>query len=237
MMAPKKRNTQGGDDDQIWLMSYADMMTLVACFFILMMAFANYDPVGFTKISEEIRKHFNKDKYKSSMTKMDELSEEITLHPELKKKVKVSQIDNQLVIVFEGSALYERGKFALNDGGHELLDIMISIIKARDPNYKIIVEGYADDVSAVEYPELIRNNWSLSALRASDIAERFELFGFDPLQLSVVSHGDSSLREENKEKIEEMGDSYLRRVVVKVVESSQKGASVKLGPGVYFKDL
>ena len=36
-----------GDESEAWLVSYADMMTLIACFFILMMAFANFDPIGF----------------------------------------------------------------------------------------------------------------------------------------------------------------------------------------------
>lgn len=47
---------EGGEG---WLVSYADLMTLIACFFILMMAFANYDPVGFNKKAKEISKHFN----------------------------------------------------------------------------------------------------------------------------------------------------------------------------------
>ena len=68
-----------------WIVSYADMMTLIACFFILMMAFANYEPAGFTRKTKEIAKHFNKDKYKSSDTKLTQIQEEIAMHPELKK--------------------------------------------------------------------------------------------------------------------------------------------------------
>ena len=42
-----KRKFDPPDEEELWLVSYADMMTLVACFFILMMAFANYEPAGF----------------------------------------------------------------------------------------------------------------------------------------------------------------------------------------------
>lgn len=77
---------EGGGDD--WLVSYADMMTLIACFFILMMAFANYDPAGFNKKAIELSKSFNKDKYKSSELKMKELMEEVSKHPEITKKLK-----------------------------------------------------------------------------------------------------------------------------------------------------
>ena len=71
----------GGGEEEVWLISYADMMTLIACFFILMMAFANYDPAGFNKKAIELSKSFNKDKYKSSEIKMKELMEELVKHP------------------------------------------------------------------------------------------------------------------------------------------------------------
>lgn len=53
------------DDDQIkpadagtWLTSYADLMTLVACFFILMVAFANFEDPVFQKRAAEFGKYF-----------------------------------------------------------------------------------------------------------------------------------------------------------------------------------
>ena len=47
----------GGGDDAGWLTSYADLMTLVACFFILMMAFANYD-LNLSRKADLLAKYF-----------------------------------------------------------------------------------------------------------------------------------------------------------------------------------
>jgi len=47
-----------GADEGTWLTSYADLMTLVACFFILMVAFANFEDPVFQKRAAEFGKYF-----------------------------------------------------------------------------------------------------------------------------------------------------------------------------------
>jgi flagellar motor protein MotB len=76
------------EEEGAWLVSYADFMTCLACFFILMVAFANYDPVAFQQKTEEVAKSVSKDKYKSSKTKLDFLNEEIAKHPVLNEMYK-----------------------------------------------------------------------------------------------------------------------------------------------------
>jgi flagellar motor protein MotB len=51
---------EDSDDSEGWLISYADMMTLVACFFILMTTFANYDTSTFEVVAKEVKKTFQR---------------------------------------------------------------------------------------------------------------------------------------------------------------------------------
>lgn len=51
-MDPKK--FEQADEGEAWLTSYADMITLIACFFILMTAFANFDPIEFQEKGEQL---------------------------------------------------------------------------------------------------------------------------------------------------------------------------------------
>ena len=117
------------DDEGSWLLSYADMMTLIACFFILLMAFANFDPVGFTKKTKVISQHFNKDKFKNSETKMKILSEEIAKHPEIETKSKITVHDSEIVISFSGTVLFGAGGYKLNNQATVAVDTLIDIIK------------------------------------------------------------------------------------------------------------
>jgi chemotaxis protein MotB len=218
-----------GPPKATWLLSYADMMTLIACFFILMMAFANYDPVS---------RHFMKDKYKSSDMKLTQLQEEVSRHPELKKKSKVSVKDGALYVSFSGSALFDTGTHTLSEEATMVLDAMIDIIKTKDPNFRILVEGHTDNQAMAEGTNFT-SNWALSGARAAAVVERFEYFGFDPQKLVSIGMADTKPLVPNED---DEGNAILenqklnRRVVIKVLEPVDKSKEVKMGFGVYFKD-
>lgn len=221
-----------------WLLSYADMMTLIACFFILMMAFANYDPIGFTKKTIEVSKHFNKDKYKSSATKLKILEEEIAVHPELKNKLKVSIKNDQLYIKISGSTLFDKGKFQLDEEAKIKVDALIDLIKNKDVNYKIITEGHTNNLPPSSKSPL-PSNWALSSARAASIIQRFEYFGFDPLHLVPIGMSDTQPilpnENDNGEPIE-ANQKMNDRVLIKVIQNFNESRKVKMGLGVFFKN-
>jgi chemotaxis protein MotB len=221
----------GGGED--WLVSYADMMTLIACFFILMMAFANYDPVGFNIKAEKLSKHFRKDKYKSSDMKLSQITEEVARH-ELKDRTKISLKDGELIVTFSSSVIFQNGQTRLNENTLVTLDALIDVIKITNPNYRILIEGHADD-KLTKY----RNQWEISGLRASEVAARFQYFGFPKDMIVPIAKGDSekliSPNENDSEKIRESKRSQNRRVVLRLLEPVEK-KKVKFGFGIYFKD-
>ncbi len=220
-----------------WLLSYADMMTLIACFFILMMAFANYDPIGFTKKTIELSKHFNKDKYKSSETKLRILHEEIAKHPELEKKFKVSIKNDQLYIKVSGSTLFKRDEYELSESARIKIDALIDLIKTKNADYKIITEGHTDNRKpSASGP--FKSNWGISSARASSIIQRFEYFGFDPLHLVPIGMSDTQPLLPNENDSGEplpANQNINNRVIIKVIENLDESRKVKMGLGIYFQ--
>ncbi|POB14860.1 MULTISPECIES: flagellar motor protein MotB [Pseudomonadati] len=243
-MAIKKKvqNQGGGDDESGWLVSYADMMTLIACFFILMMAFANYDPVGFNKKAKDLSTSFQKGKFKSSEVKLNELTEEISKHPELEKNSKISIVDNELIISFSSSILFPEGSTELNKSSMQSLDTMIDIIRTKNPNYRIMIEGHTDSDERSIAPG-IEGPWQLGAVRAAKVLSRFEYFGFPPSTLAATTKGDSEplITPEELEKLKEKNKNKIffnpnRRVIIKVVEPKDPKSKIKFGFGIYFND-
>lgn len=238
MALNKKNNAEAEDSGEGWLVSYADMMTLIACFFILMMAFANYDPAGFTKKAEELSKSFNKDKYKSSDLKLTELSEEVTRHPDLIKKAKVTVKDSELAITFSGSILFGENSPSIDKEAIPSLDTLIDIIRSRDPNYKIIIEGHSDPFEFRKIED-VDSAWELGALRSAKVLARFEYLGFNPQKLVALTKGDTEPVAAN---VDEKGQPILenlplnRRVIIKVIEPIAEAKKVKFGLGVYFNE-
>jgi chemotaxis protein MotB len=224
----------GGGED--WLVSYADMMTLIACFFILMMAFANFDPVGFNIKAEKLSESFRRDKFKSSQQDLKFIREELTHHPEMKKKMKISVKDGELVVVFSGGVLFRNAEYKLDDQTIQTVDSLIDIIKTTNQNYRILVEGHADD--DLEETD-IQSNWHISSLRASSVIERFSYYGFPMQNLSIAAKGDTQKVVDSIDKgtgkFIEANAKMNRRVVIRVLEPRTK-KKVKFGFGIYFRD-
>lgn len=231
-MDPKK--FEQADEGEAWLTSYADMITLIACFFILMMAFANFDPVEFQEKGEQLSASF---KTRSRLTDIDMKfdNNEIAMHPEkIPKKFKISTKNGELIMVFEGSLLYKDGQYKPDAENLKSLDAMIEIIRINNPHARILIEGHADDVNIPKDS----SNWILSSARAAFIAERFAFFGISPKNISAIAKSDTDKLQESIDKMGKFSEPIAmmnRRSIIKVLEPSKR-QKIKLGLGVYFKD-
>ncbi len=240
MRKNKVRRKRMESDEGTWLVSYADMMTLICCFFILMMALANYEPVGFTKKVQELSKHFNVDKYKSSDVKLTTLTDEVASHPKLQKMTKISKKDERLIVSFSGTILFKNDLYELNDEMLSQLDALIDLIKTRDDSYKILIEGHTSNLP-ISKKSLI-SKWHLSSLRASAVAQRFAFFGFNNKNIVPIGRGSTEPILANQDKFgENIKENIVLndRVEIKILESKEVETTEKkrkLGLGVYFKD-
>jgi chemotaxis protein MotB len=234
-MAKKGLQDDGDAGGEDWLVSYADMMTLVACFFILMMAFANYEEVGFSVKIEEFSKHFRKEKFKSSKQNLKFIHDEMAVH-ELKDRTKISLKDSELIIKFSSSIVFPNGKAQLTPKMKTTLDSLIEIVKITNSSYRILIEGHADD--DLSESTTYDSQWTISSARAASIAKRFEFFGFPKDKIVPIGRGDSQPLFAHKPEVSRITDDKAklnRRVVIRLLEPEKK-KFVKFGLGVYFKD-
>lgn len=233
------QTSQNKDDDGSgWLISYADLMTLIACFFILLIALAHFDPIGFNIKVTEISRHFRVDQYKSSEIPLRELKEEIVSHPEIETKSKVSLKDGELVLTFSASILFDEGNYELNPASFSTLDLLINTIRSKDHNYRILVEGHSSSTAELDGSRH-SSNWAMSSARAASVVERFEFYGFDPEKLRPIGYADTKPLLPNYDiegKPIKENQRMNRRVEIKVLEPIDERDKIKLGLGVYFKD-
>jgi chemotaxis protein MotB len=228
------------EESELWLVSYADLMTLIACFFILMVAFANFDPKTFARKSREVSKSITKQDLDSDL--MDDIStlkQEIEADPEFTAKVEAKINDKGLMLTFSSNALFDSGSADLKEDSKIMLESLVEVIKKKNEKFRIIVEGHTDDAPIIAGAK-IKSNWNLSSLRASEVIYMFEQKSFNPKQLVSVGYADTRPIAPNKndkgEKIlENMAQN--RRVVIKVIEPSSQIERKKMGLGIYFNEV
>ena len=132
-------------------------------------------------------------------TKSDSLNMVLTnnltrsLSREELKEVDVQVLKGVVYISLADNMLYKSGSYEVNERAEQTLSKIAKIIMDyRD--YDVLIEGNTDNVpinTANEKMRNIRNNWDLSALRATSVALYLqEHFGVDPKRLTAGGRGE-----------------------------------------------
>lgn len=102
--------------------------------------------------------------------------------------VDIKVLKGVVYISLADNMLFKSGSYEINSRAMDTLDKIAKIIKDyRD--YDVLVEGNTDDVP-ISRPN-IRNNWDLSALRASSVVQVLQnKFDVNPSRLSAAGRGE-----------------------------------------------
>ncbi len=102
--------------------------------------------------------------------------------------VDVQVLKGVVYISLADNMLYKSGSYEIGDRAGETLSKIAKIITDYK-DYDVLVEGNTDNVPISQ--KNIRNNWDLSALRASSVVQALQnQYGVDPKRLSAAGRGE-----------------------------------------------
>lgn len=102
--------------------------------------------------------------------------------------VDVQVIKGVVYISLADNMLYKSGSYEIGERAGETLSKIAKIITDYK-NYDVLVEGNTDNVPISQ--KNIRNNWDLSALRASSVVQALQTrYGVDPKRLTAAGRGE-----------------------------------------------
>jgi chemotaxis protein MotB len=241
MMSPqssfyKSRGANGGvssgPDRDRWLLSYADLLTLLLAFFVVMYSMSEVDTTKLALVSESfsggvgsnelgldyrnIEPFNNLDSGQKKVTK-DETENEMLAAILDADVVTNSDEGEWLLITMDSSVLFRSGSaevVAVN----ALRDIALTL-SVYDG--EIIVEGHTDDtpISTDRFP----SNWELSAARAAAVVRLLENAGISSIRLNATGFSDTRPLVSNETS---EGREKNRRVVFRLKRSSLNSAAL-----------
>lgn len=220
----------GGADESGWLTSYADLMTLVACFFILMMAFASFDPASFQRKAELMSIYFQ-GTVDVEDNEMQKLAAELKTISNLEEIIDIKTNDEGLEIVMNIKTLFHIGSSILTNESALMIDQVIAKIYETNKEVNVIVEGHTDDIP-ITGSRLYPSNWELSSSRATSVIRRFETKGFQRDSLIAVGYSDTRPAYPNRDaEGNAIKDNQRknRRIVLKVMYRPQDSQPMGLG--------
>jgi chemotaxis protein MotB len=210
----RKRYEEDLENHERWLISYADFMTLLFAFFVVMYAISVVNVGKYKVLSDALGDAFGgrgaavvpntaveqpftlpnivaRKRLEAMRREKDRLTQlardlTATLGPLVKEgKVRVTQNSRGVSVEINASVLFAPGDAALTDTSREALSAVAILLK-NDP-HQVQVEGHTDDVP-ISNP-LFPSNWELSAVRASSVVRLFIDSGMAPARLTAVGHG------------------------------------------------
>ena len=116
-----------------------------------------------------------------------------SLSKEEMKEVDVQVLKGVVYISLADNMLYKSGSYEINDRAAETLSKIAKIITDYK-DYEVLIEGNTDNVPVntnAASMKNIRNNWDLSALRASSVVQALQnQYGVDPKRLTAGGRGE-----------------------------------------------
>jgi len=194
-----------------WLVTYADLMTLLLTFFVLLFSISSLNLEKFKQaiaaiqvslgekapavellelVLEPVRPTGRKIVLENLIgLKSRDISRDIrrfVYKRKLSDHIVVSTEGSKVIMRMTGKILFKSGSATLNPEAAPVLDDIVRIAK-RYPAYDIRIEGHTDNlpISTQEFA----SNWELSAVRATTILRHMIDGGVDPHSLTATGYG------------------------------------------------
>jgi len=177
---------------QPWLMTYADMMTLLFAFFVLLYSMSSPDPVKMSAMEDAIAKEAGIEGELKSQNEIKEEIEEIIENLDLTNVANVIKDPRGVAIELDGDICFGSGSTNLQNRLEGVLNQVAAEILINPNDYRmVIVEGHTD---SQPIPENLKNyfptNWELSAARASSVVNYLINKGVNSGRLQASGYAD-----------------------------------------------
>lgn len=189
------------DDSDSWLVTYADAVTLLMAFFVMLVSFSKIDIPIYEQVKagimNELGKKGQQDKEQSPTTMLKLDMQDVVFSMQVDKSVAVGTDSKGVVLELNGSAFFKPGSADIRSAAIPVLQNMAATLMApRYERFKIDVAGHTDDdpISTPKFP----SNWELSADRAAAVVRFFVSQGLAADKMQASGYGDTRPKVPNR---------------------------------------
>lgn len=220
-MLRARKNQESHGRSERWLVTYADLITLLLIFFIVMYSLGQLDIEKFKYLSQSLSQAMGgggmvlinggpsassgqsgsrpplPEKDQQDLMTLSDTKEQLTNYIDksgLQSRVSVSSEDRGIVISFQEEVLFVIGSSELTQQARKIIGQIAPMLR-KVPNY-IRVEGHTCNlpIHSPNYP----SNWELSSARATTVVkELINKHSFPPQRLSASAYGEYRPRVPN----------------------------------------
>jgi len=209
-------------EEEEWLVTYADAITLLMAFFVMLVSFSKIDLPMFEAVMAGIKNEIGMGAEKSVSTSQ-ELKTEIeaaAFEMSMEQVVEVQKDERGITIEMASTSFFKPGTAEIIEAAFPLLKSWSGLlIDEKFKYFYIEVEGHTDDdpISTPKFP----SNWELSADRAAAVVRFMNSESVHPFQLKAIGLADSHPKVPNRDQFGAaipVNQAKNRRVVIRLVQ-------------------
>jgi chemotaxis protein MotB len=244
----KKKHHEEPENSERWLITYADLITLLLAFFILMYTMSKQDAQKYQEIGGQLKAVFTGGigvagkgsilgKIPTELSfkggegsGVRELERQIRGVDEQSKGAQAGRIsvfadERGIVVRAMEKAFFDEGKAELSDQAKKALEAIVPVIKSMNSHLR--VEGHTDNVP-IRTSEF-KSNWELSVMRATEVVRYLiERHKFPPDKISAAGYAEYRPIASNDNP---KNRGLNRRIEMIIVKSEQaKKLQAEIGP-------
>ncbi len=196
-----------------WLLSYADLITNLLIFFVMLLAAAQISKTKMQQISQNL----SGIKSEQSLSSIQEEIDKRIKDEGLQDLIGTELTDDGLELSLNSGLVFDSGRADIREEMSTVLERMLNTLTPYSKRYTFAVEGHTD-VKPVAKGGPFKSNWELSTDRAHAVRSKLETVGVDRDRIRVEGYADTKpLPEESLAGLpEEERLARHRRVIVRV---------------------
>ncbi|MEG4314890.1 MULTISPECIES: OmpA family protein [unclassified Pseudomonas] len=200
---------RGEEEQEGWLLTYLDMITLLLVMLVVMLAFAGQGDgatrqsgaarapegqaplvIGTPQPSDEVQAIAA---LAPAPPLPEQAREPAPVLPDLGEDIEVIVNEGSISFRISSEILFGSGQAELEEAGFAVLDRLIPTLAAT--SHRIIVEGHTDDLP-IQTPRF-PSNWELSASRASSVVRYLQVSGIAAARMSATGYAETRPLRDN----------------------------------------
>lgn len=243
----RKKSEEDKENLERWLLTYADLITLLLAFFVMLYVFSKQDARKYDAMTMQLKAIFSGgagvvveggrtgsqtlESYAPARSneeiknQLEDQIKSLSKTDGMKDNISIITDERGVVIRIMDKAFYDLGKADLREKARETLDKIGPVIMAL-PN-EIRIEGHTDNVP-INTSEF-KSNWELSVRRATEVVRHLiEKGGISPKRISAAGYAEYRPVAANDT---DSNRALNRRIEIIVVNTANKNSAAQPDQG------
>ena len=206
------------DESHAWLLTYADAVTLLLAFFVMLMSFSKVDIVTFEQVKAGIARDLGQRSIARPAAQLRAELDRLVDSLGVADAVHINIYERGIVLELASNAFYLLGTATLRPEARPILERVAETLKTPVySKFRIAIEGHTDDNPISN--DCFASNWELSAARATNIVRLFAAREIPVRRMRAVAFADTQPKVPNRNSAGEAlpeNQAKNRRVLVRI---------------------